>query len=67
MLRKSMEQIWPIAEAVITRRFSKKLLEELIKKNINLIDIENYNPDIQIINNYKASLALNYIYIYIKR
>ena len=62
ILRKSIEQICPIAEVEITRRFSKQLLEELIIKNINLIDIENYGPDIQILNNYKASLALNYIY-----
>ena len=31
-LKKSLEQIWPISEAAIVRRFSKKLLEELIKK-----------------------------------
>ena len=30
ILMKNLEQIWPISEAVITRRFCKKLLEYLI-------------------------------------
>ena len=61
VMKKSLERIWPMTEAVITRRFCKKLLELLIKKNINLIDIENYTPDIQLLKNYVKSLKLNYI------
>ena len=61
LMRKNLEQIWPITEAVILRRFCKKLLEMLIKKNINLIDVENYIPDVQILNNYALSLSKNYM------
>ena len=61
VMRKNLEQIWPITEAVILRRFCKKLLEMLIKKNINLIDVENYIPDVQILNNYALSLSKNYM------
>jgi len=61
VMRKNLEQIWPITEAVILRRFCTKLLEMLIKKNINLIDVENYIPDVQILNNYALSLSKNYM------
>ena len=61
VMRKNLEQILPITEAVILRRFCKKLLEILIKKNINLIDVENYIPDVQILNNYALSLSKNYM------
>ena len=61
VMRKNLEQILPITEAVILRRFCKKLLEMLIKKNINLIDVENYIPDVQILNNYALSLSKNYM------
>ena len=61
VMKKNLEQIWPIAEAVITRRFCKKLLELLIKKNINQLNIENYTPEIQALKTYLKSLSLNYI------
>jgi hypothetical protein len=60
LLKKNLEQIWPISEAVILRRLCKKLLEKLIKKNINIIDIDNYIPDIKILKNYLKSLSVNY-------
>jgi len=50
-----------ITEAVILRRFCNKLLELLIKKNINLIDVEYYIPDVQILNNYAPILSKNYM------
>ena len=61
-LNKNLEKIWPISEAVISRRFCKKLLEILIRDNINKIDIENYSPDIPIIKSYQKSLLKHYIY-----
>ena len=62
MFKKKIEQIWPITDAVISRRFSKKLLEILIKNNINKINVVNYIPDIKILKNYRTSVASNYIY-----
>lgn len=62
MFKKKIEQIWPITDAVISRRFSKKLLEILIKKNIDKINVVNYIPDIKILKNYRTSVASNYIY-----
>jgi len=47
-LKTSLKQIWPITEAAMTRRFCKKLLEELIKDNIAFIDLNNYTPNIKI-------------------
>ena len=61
VMRKNLEQKWLITEAVILKRFCKKLLELLIKKNINLIDVENYIPDVQILKNYALSLSKNYM------
>ena len=61
-LRDSLKQIWPISEAVISRRFCKKLLEELIRDNITSISLNNYTPDIQILKNYLASVSSNYIF-----
>ena len=61
-LKKKLDQIWPITDAVITRRLSKKLLEILIKKNINQIELPNYSPDIKILRNYETSIKNNYIY-----
>ena len=62
ILKKNIKQIWPISDAVITRRFSKKLLEYLIRDNINQISLENYIPDIQALKKYKESMSHNYIY-----
>ena len=61
-LKASLKQIWPITEAEMTRRFCKKLLEELIKDNISLIELKNYTPDIQILKNYLSSVSSNYIF-----
>ena len=61
-LKASLKQIWPITEAAMTRRFCKKLLEELIKDNIAFIDLKNYTPDIQILKNYLLSVSSNYIF-----
>jgi len=47
---------------VITRRFCKKLLEELIKDNITIINLNNYTPDIQILKKYLSSVSSNYIF-----
>ena len=56
-LRESLKKIWPISEAVISRRFCKKLLEELIRDNIESISLNNYNPDIQILKNYLSRVS----------
>lgn len=47
---------------MITRRFCKKLLEELIKDNITIINLNNYTPDIQILKKYLSSVSSNYIF-----
>lgn len=38
-LKESLKQIWPITEALITKRFCEKILEELIKDNIAFIGL----------------------------
>jgi len=62
ILKKNIKQIWPISDAVITRRFTKKLLEPLIRENIEQISLENYIPNIQTLKKYKVSMSNNYIY-----
>ena len=62
ILKKNIKQIWPISDAVITRRFTKKLLESLIRDNIKRISLENYIPNIQTLKKYKVSMSNNYIY-----
>lgn len=44
------------------RRFVKTLLEILIIKNIDIIEIKNYIPSPTILNNYQKSLISNYIF-----
>jgi hypothetical protein len=44
------------------RRFVKILLEILIIKNIDIIEIKNYIPSSTILNIYQKSLISNYIF-----
>ena len=44
------------------RRFVKTLLEILIIKNIDIIEIKNYIPSSTILNIYQKSLISNYIF-----
>ena len=44
------------------RRFVKTLLEILIIKNIDIIEIKNYIPSPTILNNNQKSLISNYIF-----
>ena len=49
-------------EAVVVRICVNKLLETFIKKNIKIIEIENYSPKKESIDSYLNSLKLNYVY-----
>ena len=52
LYKKELEKTLPVFEAVIMRRFVKILLEILIIKNIDIIEIKNYVPSPTILNNY---------------
>ena len=62
VLKNIIKKINPITEAVVLRRFVKKMTEKYIKKNIAKIEIQNYFPDSKILESYKKSLSQNYIY-----
>ena len=61
LLEKELRKMRPIYEAVAIRIFVKKLLEDLIKKNINDIYLINYTPEITVLNNYLKCLEMYYI------
>ena len=61
LLEKELRKISPIYEAVTIRIFVKKLLEALIRKNIDDIYLINYNPEITVLNNYLKCLKMYYI------
>ena len=56
------DNIKNIFSETVILRFIKKLLEIFIVKNINYIEIENYIPDKNILENYDKSLEKNYVY-----
>jgi len=62
ILKNIIKQLKPFAEAVILRRFVKKLLEIYIFHHIEKIDLENFIPNQKALENYKESLGNNYIY-----
>ena len=62
LYKKEIEKTLPVFEAVIMRRFVKALLEILIIKNIDIIEIKNYIPSPTILNNNQKSLISNYIF-----
>lgn len=61
-LKDIIKKLRPLAEAIILRRFIKKLLEKFIAKNFNDIDIENYYPDTKILESYNDSLTKYYFF-----
>ena len=56
-----IKKLKPIFEAVNLRIFNKKLLEILIRKNINSIDVVNYFPEVNKLKCYLKSLKCHYI------
>ena len=61
-LKNIIKKINPINEAVVLRRFVKKIMEKYIKKNIKKIEIKNYSPDLKILESYENSVNKNYVY-----
>lgn len=61
LLEKELKKLRPIYEAVIMRKFIKKILEILIKKNIKEIKLINYIPNINILNSYLNCLKMYYM------
>ena len=61
-LKNIIKKINPITEAVVLRRFVKKMMEKYIKKNIKKIEIQNYSPDLKILESYENSVNKNYVY-----
>ena len=63
LYKKELTKTLPIIkEAVILRKFVKILLEKLIIKNIDNIDINDYIPNPSILLNYQKSLNSHYIF-----
>lgn len=62
VLKNIVKKLNPIAEAVILRRFIKKLLEEVILKKYDIIDVENYIPNINVLKSYKLSISKHYFH-----
>ena len=62
LLSLDIAEMKPIYEAVVVRICVKKLLEIFIKKNIKIIEIENYSPKKESIDSYLNSLKSNYVY-----
>ena len=61
ILSLDIEQMKPIYEAVVLRICVKKLLEIFIRKNINLIELDNYSPEEENMIIYLNSLKINYV------
>ena len=61
ILEKELKKLRPIYEAVIVRKFIKKILEILIKQNIADIKLINYIPDINLLNSYLKCLKMYYM------
>ena len=59
--KKELEKGIPISEAIILNKLVKILLEKLIIKNIDNIDIIDYIPNPIILSNYLKSLKSHYI------
>jgi len=59
LLEFDIEEMKPIYEAVVLRICTKKLLEIFIKKNIQLIELNNYSPSKDDLNIYLKSLQSN--------
>ena len=62
LYKKELSKTLPIFEAVVIRKFVKILLEKLIIKNIDIIDISGYFPNPTVLRNYQKSLASHYIF-----
>jgi hypothetical protein len=62
LYKKDLLNTLQIFEAVIMRRFINKILEKLIIKNIDIIQIKDYIPSPTILNNYQESLNSHYIF-----
>ena len=62
ILKNVIKKLKPLAEAVILRRFVKKIMEKFITKNIDLIEIEDYSPELKVLESYHKSLKDNYIF-----
>ena len=62
VLKNIVKKLNPIAEAVILRRFIKKLLEKKKKKKYDIIDVENYVPNINVLKSYKLSISKHYFH-----
>ena len=62
LLSLDINEMKPIYEAVVVRICVKKLLETFIKKNIKIIEIENYSPKKESMYSYLNSLKSNYVY-----
>ena len=59
VLKNIIKKLKPMTEAVVLRRFVKKIIEKYIKKNIDKIEIQNYTPDSKILESYKISFGLD--------
>lgn len=62
LYKKELEKTLPIFEALILKRFVKKLLEMIIIKNIDIIELKDYIPNPSILNNYQKSLNSHYFF-----
>ena len=56
ILQKEIQKMNPIVYAVLLRKLSKFLLEKLIFRYINDVDIKNYIPSIEILKKYHSRL-----------
>ena len=56
VLKNFIQILKPFTDAVILKRFAKKLLEIFILKNIDIIELDNYFPSPKIVENYRKSL-----------
>ena len=62
ILKDIIKKLNIFSEAIILRKFIKKLLEIFIAKNINDIKLENYIPEKKILEKYESSLNINYVH-----
>ena len=62
LLSLDISEMKPIYEAVVLRICTKKLLENFIKKNFKIIEIDNYSPEKDCIDNYLKSLRSYYVF-----
>ena len=62
VIKNIIKKINPITEIVVLRRFVNKIIEKYIKKNIDKIEIQNYSPDLKLLEHYKNNVSQKYIY-----